>query len=67
MLTAKFYNQLTPFYHFVYPDWEASITNQAAALHSLITEVWGEESRLSSMLRVVLVRRRSVWHSWGTP
>jgi SAM-dependent methyltransferase len=41
MLTAEFYNQLTPFYHLVYPDWEASITNQAAALDSLITEVWG--------------------------
>ncbi len=40
MLTAEFYNQLAPFYHLVYPDWEASITNRAAALHSLITEVW---------------------------
>ena len=39
MQTAEFYDQPAPCYHLVYPDWEASITNQVAALDSLITEV----------------------------
>jgi hypothetical protein len=25
MTTIDFYNQLTPFYHLIYPDWEASM------------------------------------------
>jgi SAM-dependent methyltransferase len=41
MTTIDFYNQLTPFYHLIYPDWEASIQQQAADLDSIIQEFWG--------------------------
>jgi len=41
-----FYDQLAPFYHLIFPDWEASIQRQAAALDAIIRERWGE-GRLS--------------------
>jgi SAM-dependent methyltransferase len=41
MSTIDFYNQLTPFYHLIYSDWEASIRQQAADLDSIIQEFWG--------------------------
>jgi SAM-dependent methyltransferase len=37
-----FYDDLAPFYHLVYPDWEASIRGQAAALDGIIQERWGK-------------------------
>jgi SAM-dependent methyltransferase len=37
-----FYDQLAPFYHLVFPDWEASIQRQAAALDAILREHWGE-------------------------
>jgi len=40
MSVADFYDQLSPFYHLIYPDWAASITWQAAALDSVIRELW---------------------------
>ncbi len=43
MTTVDFYNQLTPFYHLLYPDWETSIRRQAAALDEIIKEFWGDE------------------------
>jgi hypothetical protein len=46
MHTAEFYDQLAPFYHLISPDWEASITSQAAALDSLIREVWEGSVRM---------------------
>ena len=40
MTPAEFYDQLAPFYHLIYPDWEASMTQQAAALDSILQEYW---------------------------
>ena len=37
-----FYDDLTPLYHFVYADWDASIARQAAELQSVIAEHWGD-------------------------
>src|SRR3989442_12126191 len=44
MTPAEFYDQLAPFYHLIYPDWEASMTQQATALDSIIQEYWGAET-----------------------
>ncbi len=44
MMPAEFYDQLAPFYHLIYPDWEASMTQQAAALDSILQEFWGAET-----------------------
>jgi SAM-dependent methyltransferase len=43
---ASFYDQLAPFYHLIFPDWEASVRRQAAALEAIVRERWGE-GRLS--------------------
>jgi SAM-dependent methyltransferase len=37
-----FYDELAPFYHLLFPDWEASSRRQAAALDALIRERFGE-------------------------
>jgi SAM-dependent methyltransferase len=42
MKATNFYDQLTPFYHLIYADWEASIVRQAAALDRIIKEQWGD-------------------------
>jgi SAM-dependent methyltransferase len=42
MTTANFYDQLAPFYHLVYPDWEFSIRRQAIALDKIIKSRWGD-------------------------
>jgi SAM-dependent methyltransferase len=42
MTVESFYDELAPFYHLVYPDWEASITSQATALDAIIRGRWGE-------------------------
>ncbi len=39
---ASFYDDLAPFYHLIYPDWEASVQRQAAALDALLRQRWGE-------------------------
>ena len=39
--TNRFYAELTPFYHLIYPNWEASMQRQADMLDSVIREVWG--------------------------
>jgi SAM-dependent methyltransferase len=44
MTPDEFYDQLAPFYHLIYPDWEASMMQQAAALDSIIQEFWGAET-----------------------
>jgi SAM-dependent methyltransferase len=46
MTVETFYDRLAPYYHLIYPDWEASIGRQAAALDGIIRERWGE-ARLS--------------------
>jgi SAM-dependent methyltransferase len=38
---CSFYDQLTPFYHLIYPDWEKSVNGQGQQLHEIITQVWG--------------------------
>lgn len=40
---TDFYDQLTPFYHLIYGDWEAAVEQQATQLSTLIREVWGEQ------------------------
>ena len=40
----QFYAGLTPFYHLIYPNWEASMQRQAGMLDSVIRETWGEVS-----------------------
>jgi len=35
-----FYDQLTPFYHLIYPDWEAAIAQQGQQLDQVIREYW---------------------------
>lgn len=44
-MAVDFYNQLSPFYHLVYPDWEASIERQSSALDGIIKEFFGGDSR----------------------
>ena len=43
MTVENFYHQLSPFYHLIYPDWDASIREQARALDKIIKEYWGEQ------------------------
>jgi SAM-dependent methyltransferase len=46
-VTAEaFYDELTPFHHLIFPDWDASMRRQAAALTSIVRERLGE-GRLS--------------------
>jgi 2-polyprenyl-3-methyl-5-hydroxy-6-metoxy-1,4-benzoquinol methylase len=42
MSVADFYDQLSPFYHLIYPDWERAVQRQAAQLDAVIRELWGE-------------------------
>lgn len=42
MSVADFYDRLSPFYHLIYPDWEASVSRQASQLDSVIRELWGD-------------------------
>lgn len=42
MTPEAFYDPLAPFYHLIYPDWEASIARQASSLDSIILELWGQ-------------------------
>ena len=46
MSVERFYDELAPFYHLIFPDWEASIQRQAESLDGVIRERWGE-GRLS--------------------
>jgi SAM-dependent methyltransferase len=40
MTIQQFYDELASLYHLVYPDWNASIERQAAALDAVIRECW---------------------------
>jgi SAM-dependent methyltransferase len=42
MTVETFYDRLSPFYHLIYPDWEASIKRQAADLAGIFREHWGD-------------------------
>jgi SAM-dependent methyltransferase len=42
---TEFYDRLSPFYHLVYPDWEASVRRQASQLDEMIRDVWGDGVR----------------------
>lgn len=46
MSVEQFYDDLAPFYHLIFPDWDASIRRQAAALDTILRERWGD-GRLS--------------------
>ena len=35
---SEFYDQLAPFYHLIYPDWNASVERQASTLDAVIKE-----------------------------
>src|SRR5262245_59446756 len=41
MSAEAFYDRLTPYYHLIFPDWDASIARQAEALDGIIRERWG--------------------------
>lgn len=43
-MTMDFYDQLAPFYHLIFQDWEASIARQAAVLNSIIREHLGDDA-----------------------
>jgi SAM-dependent methyltransferase len=42
-----FYNDLAPFYHLIFPDWETSIHRQGADLDRIIRQRWGGGAALS--------------------
>lgn len=45
MSTPAFYDSLTPYYHLIYPDWEASMGRQGRALDSVIRSEGGPHLR----------------------
>jgi len=40
-MIQEFYDQLSPFYHLIFKDWEASIKNQAKIIDKIILKEWG--------------------------
>ena len=46
MSVERFYDDLTPFYHLIFRNWEAAVRQQAEALDAIIRERWGD-GRLS--------------------
>lgn len=42
-MIEAYYNQLAPYYKFIYADWERSLTLQTAALDSVIREYFGDQ------------------------
>ncbi len=42
MSVERFYDELAPFYHLIFPDWETTIRRQADALDGVIRERWGD-------------------------
>jgi 2-polyprenyl-3-methyl-5-hydroxy-6-metoxy-1,4-benzoquinol methylase len=42
---SNFYDQLTPFYHLIYGDWEAAIETQATQLSTIISKYWNQPIR----------------------
>ncbi len=44
-MTENYYNDLAPFYKFIYPNWDASVQRQAELLDSVIREFVGEKPK----------------------
>jgi SAM-dependent methyltransferase len=44
-MIETYYNQLAPFYRYLFPDWENSVTRQAQVLDSLIQGTFGPQAR----------------------
>ncbi|MDR8393922.1 class I SAM-dependent methyltransferase [Aliifodinibius sp. S!AR15-10] len=42
-MMKTFYDELTPYYHLIFADWEKSITRQATALDDIIKLNWGSQ------------------------
>ena len=42
MALVDFYNELSPFYHLIYPDWPATVRRQASEIDGVIRELWGD-------------------------
>ncbi len=42
-MTKEFYDELSPFYHLIFQDWEASIEGQANILDGIIKSEWGDK------------------------
>ena len=49
-MTKKFYDELSPFYHLIFQDWETSIERQADIIDGIIKSEWGDNA--SSILDV---------------
>ena len=45
-MVERFYNELSPFYHLIFPDWDASMRRQGNQLTSLIESEWPGASRV---------------------
>ena len=45
MSVIDFYDQLSPFYHLIYPDWEANVQRQAVQIDAVVREMWGTHVR----------------------
>jgi SAM-dependent methyltransferase len=45
MSVIDFYDQLSPFYHLIYPDWEASVERQSVQIDAVVREIWGTRVR----------------------
>src|ERR1700741_2369626 len=45
MSVIDFYDQLSPFYHLIYPDWEASVQRQSVQINAVVREIWGTRVR----------------------
>lgn len=43
--TRDFYDELAPFYHLIFPDWEASVARQGEALDAVIRAELGADAR----------------------
>jgi 2-polyprenyl-3-methyl-5-hydroxy-6-metoxy-1,4-benzoquinol methylase len=44
-MTETYYNQLTPYYKYIYPDWDKSVQRQAGVLDGVIKEFVGGTSK----------------------
>ena len=45
MRTDDFYDQLAPYYHLIFHDWDSAIDRQGARLARVIADVWGDGVR----------------------
>jgi len=44
MTVRAFYDDLAPWYHLIFEDWDASIDRQSEALNGLISQTWGAQT-----------------------